>query len=144
MSRDAPKETTSLCFDKFVRYASEHNEYAATRYQNEVKRLYGVLDNHLKDAGTEYLVGNKCTIADIAHWGWITLSRWAGVELAEFLTLKEWEERMLSRPAVEKGRHVPDKHHREILQDPEMMEEFEKRGKAFYRQKEKEAAEAAQ
>jgi glutathione S-transferase len=106
--------------------------------------LYGVLDTHLKDAGTEYLVGNKCTIADIAHWGWITLSRWAGVELSDFPTLKEWEERMLSRPAVEKGRHVPDKHHREILQDPKMMEEFEKRGKAFYRQKEKEAAEAGQ
>lgn len=48
---------------------------------------------------------------------------------------------MLARPAVEKGRHVPDKHHREILQDPKMMEEFEKRGKAFYRQKEKEAEE---
>lgn len=48
---------------------------------------------------------------------------------------------MLARPALEKGRHVPDRHHREILQDPKMMEEFEKRGKAFYRQKEQEAAE---
>ena len=44
---------------------------------------------------------------------------------------------MLARPAVEKGRHVPDAHHREILQDPKKMEEFEKRGKAFYRQQEK-------
>ena len=44
----------------FVRYAAEHNEYSARRYQNEVKRLYGVLDKHLKDANTEYLVGNKC------------------------------------------------------------------------------------
>ena len=47
---------------------------------------------------------------------------------------------MLARPAVEKGRQVPEKHHREILQDPKLMEEFEKRGKAFYRQKEEEAA----
>lgn len=49
----------------FVRYAAEHIEYAVTRYQNEVKRLYGVLDKHLKDANTDYLVGSKCTIADI-------------------------------------------------------------------------------
>lgn len=48
---------------------------------------------------------------------------------------------MLARPAVEKGRHVPDPHHREILQDPKKMEEFEKRGKAFYRQQEKAATE---
>jgi glutathione S-transferase len=125
----------------FVRYAADYNEYAATRYQDEVKRLYGVLDKHLKAAETDYLVGNKCTIADIAHWGWVTLSRWAGVELSDFPTLKAWEERMLARPAVEKGRHVPDPHHREILQDPKKMEEFEKRGKAFYRQQEKAAAE---
>ena len=125
---------------QFVRYAAEHNEYAAARYQNEVKRLYGVLEDHLKQSGAEYLVGNKCTIADIAHWGWITLSRWAGVELADFPNLQAWEERMLARPAVEKGRQIPDKHHREILQDPKAMEAFEKRGKSFYRQKEKEAA----
>lgn len=102
--------------------------------------MYGVLDKHLEDAGTDYIVGGKCTIADIAHWGWITLSRWAKVELGDFPTLQAWEERMLARRAVEKGRHVPDKHHREILQDPKMMEEFEKRGKAFYRQKETDSA----
>lgn len=125
-----------------MRYAAKRNEYATTRYQNEVKRLYGVLDKHLRDAGTPYLVGEKCTIADIAHWGWITLSRWAKVELSEFPTLQAWEERMLARPALEKGRQVPEKHHRELLQDPKAMEEFEQRGKAFYRQKEKESAEA--
>jgi glutathione S-transferase len=125
----------------FVRYAAESHEYAANRYQTEVKRLYGVLDKHLRDAGTDYIVGNKCTIADISLWGWITLSRWAKVELTDFPILKAWEERMFARPALEKGRHVPEKHHRELLQDPKLMEEFEKRGKAFYRQKEKEAAE---
>ena len=52
----------------FTRYAPEQIEYGINRYQNETRRLYGVLDKHLSDAGTEYLVGNKCTIADIAHW----------------------------------------------------------------------------
>ncbi|KAK5168110.1 Glutathione S-transferase 2 [Saxophila tyrrhenica] len=134
-------ETPTDSSTHYFSYAKDDHEYAATRYQNEVKRLYGVLDKHLRDVGSDYIVGSKMTIADIAHWGWITLSRWAKVELSDFPTLKAWEERVLARPAVEKGRHVPDKHHREILQDPKMMEEFEKRGKAFYRQKEKEAAE---
>jgi glutathione S-transferase len=52
----------------FTRYAPERIEYGVNRYQNETRRLYGVLDKHLQDAGTEYLVGDKCTIADIAHW----------------------------------------------------------------------------
>lgn len=88
-----------------------------------------------------------------------TLSRWAGIELDEFLALKAWEERMLARPAVEKGRQIPGKHQREMLQgeccaaatwkvvlmirpDPKAMAEFEERAKAFYRAREKEAAEA--
>lgn len=52
----------------FTRYAPEQIEYGINRYQNETRRLYGVLDKHLSDAKTEYLVGDKCTIADIAHW----------------------------------------------------------------------------
>ena len=114
--------------------APEQIQYGKDRYQNEVRRLYGVLDKHLKDAGSSYLVGEQCTIADIAHWGWITLSRWCGVELSEFPTLQAWEERMLARPALEKGRQVPDKHHRELLQDPEAIKAFEARGRAFYKQ----------
>ena len=117
----------------FYRYAPEKLEYGVSRYQNEVKRLYHVLDKHLQDAGTEYLVGDKCTIADIAHWGWITLSRWAGIELAEFPILKVWEERMFARPAVQKGRQVPEKHHRELLQDPAAMAAFEERARGFYK-----------
>lgn len=52
----------------FTRYAPEHIPYGVARYQNETRRLYGVLDKHLQDVGGEWLVGGKCTIADIAHW----------------------------------------------------------------------------
>ena len=48
---------------------------------------------------------------------------------------------MFARPALEKGRHVPEKHHRELLQDPKLIAEFEERAKAFYRKKEQEAEE---
>ena len=94
----------------FVRYAPEHIEYGVKRYTNETRRLYSVLNTHLEKSTSGYLVGNKCTIADIAHWGWVAASGWAGVEIDEFPALKAWEERMLARPAVEKGRHVPDRH----------------------------------
>jgi glutathione S-transferase len=55
----------------FTRYAPEHIEYGVNRYQNETRRLYKVLDDHLKSSTSGYLVGDKCTIADIAHYGWI-------------------------------------------------------------------------
>lgn len=55
----------------FTRYAPETIEYGINRYQNETRRLYGVLDTHLQKSSSRYLVGDRCTIADIAHVGWI-------------------------------------------------------------------------
>jgi glutathione S-transferase len=66
----------------FSRYAPEKIEYGINRYQNETRRLYGVLDEHLKKSTSGYLVGDRCTIADIAHWGWVT----AACEYYNFIT----------------------------------------------------------
>ncbi|KAF2834683.1 glutathione S-transferase [Patellaria atrata CBS 101060] len=92
----------------FNRYAPERIEYGVNRYVNETRRLYRVLDTHLKDGDKQYLVGNKCTIADIAHFGWINMAAWSGVEIDEFPTLKAWKERMLEREGVKKGKDVPE------------------------------------
>jgi len=106
----------------FSRYAPEHIEYGVKRYTNETRRLYGVLNTHLEKSTSGYLVGDKCTIADIAHWGWVTSAGWAGVEIDDFPALKAWDDRMLARPAVEKGRHVPDRHTiKETLKNQEAM-----------------------
>ncbi|MCJ1454762.1 hypothetical protein MMC28_005115 [Mycoblastus sanguinarius] len=94
----------------FHRYAPETIPYGVSRYQNETRRLYGVLDKHLQGSESGYLVGDRCTIADIAHWGWVAAAGWAGVDIEEFPHLKKWEERMLAREGVERGRHVPSPH----------------------------------
>ncbi|SLM35171.1 glutathione s-transferase [Lasallia pustulata] len=125
----------------FHRYAPEKIEYGVQRYQNETRRLYGVLDKHLAASSSGYLVGSKCTIADIAHWGWVTAAGWAGVELDEFPHLKEWEERMMARPAVERGRHVPDPHRiKEMLKDREATERHAAESRKWVQQGMKEDA----
>lgn len=58
----------------FTRYAPEKIQYGITRYQDETRRLYSVLNEHLQKSKSGYLVGDRCTIADIAHYGWIVSS----------------------------------------------------------------------
>ncbi|EZF32450.1 glutathione S-transferase-like protein [Trichophyton mentagrophytes] len=107
----------------FNRYAPERIEYGINRYTNETRRLYGVLDKHLSQSKSGYLVGDHISIADISHWGWIASAGWAGVEIDDFPHLKAWEERLLKREGVEKGRHVPKPHTiKELLKDKEAME----------------------
>lgn len=108
----------------FSRYAPEHIEYGVKRYTNETRRLYGVLDKHLQNSKSGYLVGDKCTIADIAHWGWVAAAFWAGIDIDAFPALKAWEERMMARPGVEKGRHVPERHAiKDLQKDPAKIKE---------------------
>ena len=107
----------------FFRYAPEKIAYGVSRYQNETRRLYGVLEKQLASSKSGYLVGDKCTIADIAYWGWVAGAGWAGVEIDEFPNLKAWEERILARKSVEKGRHVPTPHTmKEMIKDKEAGE----------------------
>lgn len=108
----------------FTRYAPEHIQYGVNRYQNESRRLYGVLNEHLKKSTSGYLVGDKCTIADIAHWGWIAAAGWAGVNIEDYPYVQAWEDKMAARPGVQKGKDVPDPHKmKELMKDPKKMEE---------------------
>jgi GST-like protein len=50
---------------------------AIDRYQGECKRLFGVLDGHLREH--EFLAGDY-SIADIANWAWVRTHRWSGVD----------------------------------------------------------------
>lgn len=119
----------------FSRYAPEYIEYGVNRYQNETRRLYGVLDKHLAGSKSGYLVGDHVSIADISHWGWVASAGWAGVDIDEFPHLKAWEDRMAQREGVEKGRHVPSRHTiKDLLKDKAAMEKHAAESKAWIQQ----------
>ena len=51
-----------------MRFHPDKVQSVIKRYQDETLRVFGVLDGVL--AKQEYLVGDKCTIADIAFVNW--------------------------------------------------------------------------
>lgn len=84
-------------------YAPEKIEYAINRYTNEANRLYGVLNRRLE--GRDYICG-EYSIADMACIGWAKLWERQGQDIAQFPNVKAWIDRMLARPAVQKGLSV--------------------------------------
>lgn len=88
----------------FTRYAPERIPFAIERYQKEVRRLYEVLDRRLSEA--EYLAGDY-SVADVATWPWVRLAGWAGVSTEGLDHLERWFEVVGRRPAVDKGKDVP-------------------------------------
>jgi len=93
----------------FLRYFPEKIQPAIDRYQREVTRLFGILDQQL--ATHEYIAGDY-SIADMALWPWVSGYEWSGVSIAEFANLQRWLAQVGDRPAVQAGRDVPIKRDR--------------------------------
>ncbi len=91
----------------FYRYWHEKYEPAIQRYQNEGRRLFGVLDARL--AESEWLGGADYSIADIANWCWVRTHRWSGVPIDGLDHLQRWMEAIADRPAAKRGVAVPPK-----------------------------------
>ena len=89
----------------FYRYAPENIPYAIDRYQRETRRLYEVLDRQLKD--NAFLAG-EYSIADIATWSWVHGYKWSGVSVDGLPHLQRWLNVVAARPAVIRGRAIPE------------------------------------
>ncbi len=88
----------------FFRYFPEKIPAAIDRYQHEGLRLLTVLDTQL--AGREYLC-EQYSIADIANWCWASGHQWSGIDISGLVNLQAWLDRLARRPAVERGRNIP-------------------------------------
>ncbi|MFT8644287.1 glutathione-dependent disulfide-bond oxidoreductase [Gluconacetobacter sp.] len=99
-------------FGHFYAYAPHKIEYAIDRFAMEVKRQLDVLDRRL--AETPYIAGDSYTIADMAIFPWYggLAKGWLYGASAEFLSVQDykhlqaWADRLLARPAVQRGRMV--------------------------------------
>ncbi|WP_454255414.1 glutathione S-transferase family protein [Pseudomonas sp. Marseille-Q8238] len=88
----------------FFRYFPEKLPGAISRYQNETRRLYEVLDGRLGEV--QYLAGDY-SIADIATYPWVRVHDWAGVSVEGLPHLQRWMGELDARPAVKRGLQVP-------------------------------------
>ena len=90
----------------FTRYFPQPIPAAIQRYQRETRRLYEVMNGHLRQH--DYLAGDY-SIADIATWPWVRIHNWSGVSLDGLQYLSSWLQRVGQRPAVQRGVAVPER-----------------------------------
>ena len=88
----------------FFRYMDEKIPVAISRYLNECRRLYEVLDKQLQD--NKWICG-EYSIADIATWPWIKIYFWAGIDISNLDNLIRWMDQMEKRKACKAGILVP-------------------------------------
>lgn len=105
MANQGPKFGECGHFRRAAQDPSHGNlAYAVRRFEDEVNRLYGVMNHRLKDR--RYLAGDEYSIADIVSYPWATAAERLGQSLGEFVHVKRWLEEIGSRPAVQRGMQV--------------------------------------
>lgn len=80
------------------------------RYFKEVSRIYAVLNKRLE--GQHYMAGDEYTIADMAFLPWVRAGSIVpftpDLPLGANPNLAAWLDRVLARPAVQKGLTIPE------------------------------------
>lgn len=74
------------------------------RFEGEVRRFIGVLDFRLREY--EYLA-KTYTIADMAAYPWVRAHDYLGIDLDDFVGVRNWFNRLDKRAAVQRGMAVP-------------------------------------
>lgn len=93
---------TKIHINRFNVLHAEKLPSAIERYKKEVKRFLGVLEGCLE--GRQWLVGDKCTFADLSFVTWndrvdALFAVPAENKFDGFPNVKTWHERMTSRPS---------------------------------------------
>src|SRR3546814_4112712 len=77
---------------------SEAGSHAATRYRDQARRVFEVLDRHLSTR--DWLAAGRYTIADVATYPWVGSLTGLGFDWNDYPSLHAWFERLSARPAA--------------------------------------------
>ena len=103
MANQGPK-TGDLGQCRRLKDRAGDQSYPLQRYDDEVNRLYGVLNNRLYDR--PYIAGDHYSIADMACYPWTVGWEAQGQDITEFPYFKRWFEEVGARPGVQRGMAV--------------------------------------
>ncbi len=84
----------------FNSYAAEKIPYAISRYKNETKRLYAVLNKQLENQ--DYICGDY-SIADMACYPWTIPYELQGIDINQYPNVQRWMQIIAQRPAVQRA-----------------------------------------
>jgi GST-like protein len=97
--------------------------YPIARFDNEVHRLFGVLNLGLH--GKDWLAAGQYTIADMISYPWAALWKSRDIDMDEFPNVKRWLAAIGDRPAVQRSAEIgQDLYQGQDKMEPDERERF--------------------
>jgi GST-like protein len=102
-----PSMGQAMYFQRIAQVQGHKDPFAIGRFVAEAERCLGMLDAQLGGGGGPFVLGERCTLVDVACFAYCASAYWARADTSEMPHLRAWLERLHQRPSFKVGLTVP-------------------------------------
>ena len=94
-------------FQRIAKVRGQNDPFAIGRFIAEAERCLHMLDDQLALSSGPFVLGQRCTLVDVACFPYCASAYWANVDISAMSHLLAWIEMLHQRPSFSTGLTVP-------------------------------------
>lgn len=102
-----PSMGQAMYFQRIAKVRGHDDPFAIVRFLAEAERCLAMLDDQLQLSGGPFVLGERCTLVDVACFAYCASAYWANVDISAMRHLREWVDMLQARPSFATGLCVP-------------------------------------
>ena len=102
-----PSMGQAMYFQRIAKVRGHDDPFAIGRFLAEAERCLKMLDDQLAESKGPFVLGQRCTLVDVACFTYCASAYWANVDISGMSDLRAWVDRLHERPSFAVGLTVP-------------------------------------
>jgi len=102
-----PSMGQAMYFQRIAKVRGHNDPFAIGRFIAEAERCLQMLDEQLASSGGPFVLGHRCTLADVACFPYCASAYWANVDISAMSHLLTWIEMLHQRLSFRTGLTLP-------------------------------------
>jgi len=102
-----PAMGQAMYFQRLARVQGHDDPFAIGRFVAEAERCLKMLDGQLRESGGPFVLGERCTLVDVACFAYSASAFWANTDISAMPHLKAWIAFLHERPSFKTGLTIP-------------------------------------
>jgi len=102
-----PSMGQAMYFQRIARVRGHDDPFAIGRFIAEAERCLKMLDAQLAESGGPFILGEQCTLVDVACFAYCASAYWANADTSDMPHLRAWIAMLHERPSFKRGITIP-------------------------------------
>lgn len=102
-----PAMGQAMYFQRIAKVHGHNDPFAISRFAAEAQRCLRMLDHQLRASDGPFVLGNRCTLVDVACFPYCASAHWANVDTSDMPHLQAWVDMLHQRESFKTGLTIP-------------------------------------